>query len=761
MLLLTALISVPASAQQASQPGTTFYPAKPLSGGTFAVPSSPSPLAIPLFLTGDRFTSVLTLSNVASDPTYADLLLRDASGTVLLTKRVTFQPHSKQELDLGDLLAKVGSTAARGSVLVQPSLSLAGPVILGTLAMTYTGSAAPTYLDEEISAPTPSSSPTLVGVADPSDGAPVLAVTSLASAVQHVKVECLGEQGASSTRQITLIPGQTSIAPACGSRDAEVDALQSEGTGKAQGATGMRITSDGAPGSFAAFALAPHTDEDSRSFSSVLFSDPQAAHSPGIVFAGVPVGAATLLPVGEYIPRISLANFSAAPAHVSITFAHNASGAAANPRVVGSVTLPPNSSREVALANLSGDPDLQNSFLVSSDAASGLLAAKFVAGGGPPLRRVELQAKDERDTHNGGVHPWSIENGTESTLLLFNHGAATQKFAVSVGGSETWQKTYTLAKMQTQSVSLRDLIESRTKDDTGRTLPPTLQTGEVNWFVPDSTESSGRLLHTDRAAGMARNYSCGYSGLLCGASVNVITTYLADGTIAEFGTVTAITCTSGTPNACNGQQTGTGNFSTTWTSGTPSVASISGYNTVSSVNLLGNSAGTSGVGVRLQSSYCSAGGGGTATVGVPTTIRLVGSLSRGFSSCMNGTAQTHARTIWAQIVDNATPPVAFTANGITVGESISTGKDDFHWGTPALQTGSGKTTYENAPLAQAMNGVYSDAYFNCDAALNACLNGTGGGLQSMLTQTLTYGGTTLPVKNALIETCNGFTVNGK
>ncbi len=117
---------------------------------------------------------------------------------------------------------------------------------------------------------------------------------------------------------------------------------------------------------------------------------------------------------------------------------------------------------------------------------------------------------------------------------------------------------------------------------------------------------------------MARNYSCGFNNLLCGANVIIYTSQFSNGTVADFATITPLTCTSGSVNACNGQQTGSGgNFSTSWTSGAPSVASISGSNAVSNVYLQGNAPGSSGVGAQIRSVYCSTGGGGTANV-VPT-----------------------------------------------------------------------------------------------------------------------------------------------
>ena len=69
---------------------------------------------------------------------------------------------------------------------------------------------------------------------------------------------------------------------------------------------------------------------------------------------------------------------------------------------------------------------------------------------------VELQAKDNDSPQNGGGHPWSIEPGTTSTVLLFNHSTnGPKRFNVNIGsGAQTWQRSYQLAFMETcQSAS--------------------------------------------------------------------------------------------------------------------------------------------------------------------------------------------------------------------------------------------------------------------------------------------------------------------
>jgi hypothetical protein len=143
--------------------------------------------------------------------------------------------------------------------------------------------------------------------------------------------------------------------------------------------------------------------------------------SSSFVFSGVPVGTATALPEGKYVPQLALSNFSNVPAHVRILYA--TTHAAGGVREIKRVFIPPAASMLVRLSDLSGDPDLRNSFVVTSDQAPGGVIANLVSTSKSRLPEVELLAKDEEDPENGGNHPWNLERGTESTLLLFNHSS--------------------------------------------------------------------------------------------------------------------------------------------------------------------------------------------------------------------------------------------------------------------------------------------------------------------------------------------------
>ncbi len=574
---------------------------------------------MPMFLEGNRFTSFLTLVNNSTANTYADVTLRALDGSTILTQRVKFAPHSQQRFQIGDMLAQRNSLANTGSILIMQSSALAGPSIAGVLSMTYSGASDPNYIDEEPTAFGAAGSSVFQGVADRADGSPIVSIASVAKTAQHVTVDCLGEHGLIASKKIELAAGETLVTGACVAdsyHGSDFESVLERADETSHGAVGIRLTSDATAPSFAAFALTPHKKHGERFFSNILFSDPKTLNSSNTVFTGVPVGSAKLLPDGRYTPQISVTNFSSKEAHVHVTFAQT-SGGKPQSRDVGNISIPPMSSRDLVLKDLAGSPDLENSFLLTSDGPPGGVMAKLVSASDTALHEVELQAKDQSDMGNAGMHPWSIDGSTESTLLLFNHSTTPQNFDVSIfAGKVTWQKTWKLAPLETKAVSLRDLIQNETKDDSGNVLPKSVTSGELNWMDVNPTYGSGRLLQSDRATAMARNFSCGYAGLLCGADLDEYEETFTDGDTIDFAEIEPLTCTSGTQNACTGQRTGTGgSFSYSWGSGTTSVASIADNTSTSqTVYILGVSPGTSYISGSVRSQYCSAGGSGPANV---------------------------------------------------------------------------------------------------------------------------------------------------
>jgi hypothetical protein len=500
---------------------SSILAANPKSANTQAAKGAmmQMPLVVPLFVENDEFKSTLGLVNGSAVSTYADVMVRDLDGKIIASQRAQFSAHSQQRVDLGALLRSSGTSATTGSILIMQSPDLKGTVIAAALSITYVTYPEPNYIDEEVAMPSAEGSQVLRAVADKSDGPPVIAIASLAESAQNVRVDCLSMNGRGISKTVTLAAGETLFTPACEGEDVPGFDLQTalDIADKPHGPTGIALSSDGMPGSFAAFALAPHGKPGERYLTAVPFADPKMVMSANTVFAGVPVGTATLLPAGKYVPEVSFANFSGKDAQVKIQYSRT-SADGPKPRDVANFTVPAKSTRSLTMNSLEGDPELRNSFVVVASGAPGDLLAKLVSRSDSRLHAVELVGKDEKDPDNGGEHPWTLEDGTESTLLLFNHSSKPQFFTVLVsGGGVLWQKTYQLQRMQTKAIGIGALIENQEKDEKGRKLPRAAKSGLVSWVTPDSGNTKGRILQSNLRLAMARNFSCGDSIVPCGS----------------------------------------------------------------------------------------------------------------------------------------------------------------------------------------------------------------------------------------------------
>lgn len=650
------------------------------------------PLVIPLFIASQEFASTLVLVNGSAITTYADVVLRDLDGSAIVQRRVVFSPHSQQRLDLGELLGSVAARGEAGSILVMPSSELRGPAIVGSLLMTYLAQPQSNYIDEELAMPSAQGSQILRGVADQGQGSPLLAVASLATTTQHLRIDCLANKGDNFSKSLEIPAGQTVLTESCSNQTIPEDNLQGvfgpgpegqEDDDESRDSVGIALSSDAMPGSYTAFALVPHRKSGEKFFSAVPFNDPKMAMSATTVFAGVPVGSATLLPAADYVPEVSLANFSKSAAHVKIQYALTSED---TPSVqdVDDLVVPAQSSKHIALRNLQGDPNLTNSFTIVSDGSPGDLAAKLVARSDSQLREVELIGKDLLDTNNAGNHPWSLENGTESTLLLFNDSGKEQYFQVLISsGTVLWQKGYHIASMQTKQISLRDLISNGIKDDSGKTLPSNAADGGVSWYNPNRGTGTGRILQSNRSTAMARNFSCGGGVDICGTAYSGLEELIVNGVPTLFATITAILCLV-EPYTCTGTQYTTGyvGYNISWSSANTSIASIYSKSDPN-VTVLGNSGGTTQITGYIENPnppFCSGSGGGPGTVQVPTSLALAlakivtynGNNMIECDSTNDGPRWGYSHCATFTLMDQETPARAITSGSFTASETVAT-----------------------------------------------------------------------------------------
>ncbi len=283
--------------------------------------------------------------------------------------------------------------------------------------------------------------------------------------------------------------------------------------------------------------------------------------------------------------------------------------------------------------------------------------------------RLELLAKDIRDDHNGGDHPWTLENGAESTLLLYNPTPTVQEFQVRISGSgSSWVSLYHLAPEETKAISIGDVVKKQMPDAAKHALPSHLSTGEVQWSTQFGGSGSGRLLITNEHTGLKRNFSCTTYYNLCLASFGPYNDLdILDGTIQSFSEIAVVACSEYCPNCC-GQNSPSGtqlSFSTSWTGGSSSYTQVANSSNTQ-ISLQGIAPGTFSFEGFAQAGSCqSAPLGGGGTVQPPTSAKVDDNKLTSYSnqtqtdcddSSTTPNVYGYQRCVDYQVLDQQSPP---------------------------------------------------------------------------------------------------------
>lgn len=726
----------------------------------------PMPSVAPVFLQTDQIDSSITVVNSITVPANGTITLRDQQGMIVGRQVINFPAHSSTPVSMRSLLATAGSTAHSGSVTLDDDPALKGPALIAQLSMTLHSGSQPSFLEEEFGMPTMHGSTTLQGVASQTRNLPLIGITSVSNAPQTIHAACVGEDQTPSA--IELPAFGTAVVQACSWHPVLDSSLNLSSSLLSSGAStdvdhAVSLTTDSVPGAFYAFGFALNGGLDQAQLQPLDFYDPGTLPSSSITYVGVPIGSSSLLPSTFSAPVVTLANFSNQPRQTTVTWSDSSSG---TPRMqpVASVTLTPLSTQTITLSAVHGTGVL-HSFTIASDGKPGSVQAHLFTHIGSSQQRMELLAKDTQDDHNGGNHPWSIANGDTSTLLLYNSSAQAQYFHLRISGSgNSWIESYKLAPAETRAFIINDIIHNSKPDQKKNALPLHLRQGEVQWNTDFGGTGRGRLLVTNPATSLARNFSCDVYANECGALFGPSNfENLANGVPVDLTGISVMFCRQTSPYACTQSGSlGTASqqaFTTMWINNSSSIVSeISETNT--DLQLKGISPGKYSVTAYATAGSCqSSGMGGGGTVQFPTTVKIVGSTVPSYT-CSNGNPG-HQRNLWEQAVDQSlvTP---MTNDGVSIGEIITAGTpDNFGWGSNTGTGGPATTMYTNAPGATPVHGVWQDQLFDCPPNYKQCLNGTGGSLKSVLIQQNTYNGNKFTQTNQLVETCSGFTVNSK
>ena len=644
------------------------------------------PSVAPLFLESQNFSSLLNLVNELSVPVGVTIDVYSLDGGKAASQMVMVAPYGLRQLSMPAIFA--GSAPLQwGSIRVTADHT-AG--LVGALSRTYRGSAS-VYLDEELAMPSMEGSNVYRGVAtDAGSGSPVTAITSLSSAPQKITVTCLPEVGSAHQNSFELGPNQTLVTTPCSDglssavlNPAEIENPRAmENSPGRHTAEGISVASDAMPGEFAVYGIVPHRSSDSLSYTSINFSDPRTRRSSGSAYVGIPVGPSLLLADGNYTPEVSVTNFGPNASSVTLEAATTRNGTAGK-ATLSSFVLASGATRTIPTGEMPLSPELTNGLVIHTDASPGDVLSKLVSYGGPQQRVVEVLDKDSEGSHNAGGHPWNVEPGVTSTLLLFNGDEEPQKVNLRFGTSfGLWMRRFTLQPMETRAVNINELIRMQEKDDDGLSLSANASSGEIGWQA-DSTRVSGRLLQSSPLLGMARSFSCSQWFYACSFNLSPspsLSLFLNNtGGLSETPDW-AVYQGFHPPTSCSCSNPSSGNTTLydSWTSGNSAIATItSGATTGSSI--------WQGLGVGSTTSYFSgtnifqAGGMlicqvsqpaavnplimfGGANVTNQTTNVVVGQLNSLTATLQLPSGVTVSSQSWAV---KGNPIAGFTANQVT------------------------------------------------------------------------------------------------
>jgi hypothetical protein len=579
-------------------------------------------MVAPLFLDDKDFSSTVTLVNDAVAQMKARIVVLDGSGVQVAFKEVVMPGHTSLPIQIRDLLSEAGSAANFGSVLVIPPPVVGMPIGAQLSIASKTGTT-PAYIEEEMLPQDEGRQGIYRAAALAVKGSPIIALKSLAQGIQSVTLQCFAEKTAPTRGTVQLLPEQLMLVSACDSAQTGLAAVNNQMFNDQidRGSVGVAVSTTGTPGDLISFGFSIYNDERGPYFSSLNFTNPTEQRSSATIFTGIPAGTTGVFPRTIFRPEVAISNFSTKPAEVTVTLAHTIAGKTST-ELVQKLLIAGQSSHTVQIP-AHGDAALTNSLIVRSSLPPGDVVSQFVAWGDFQVRTVELQAKDNDSQQNGGGHPWTIAQGADSTLLLFNHSLdGPKKFEVLVGnGKQLWVGSYKLASMETKAVKINEIVEKQIPDAAGTKLSKDILSGQVGWWTHRATWGKGRLMVSQPQSGMARSFSCGTCANLCSrATVSPDdSATIIIGFTNVLGNAAFQQCLA-TCGECGGTVQGPADETPTWSSLNTSIAAVYSGQSSPMATFKGVAPGLTTGQVQAIDEACTARGQGSVMVQPSITI---------------------------------------------------------------------------------------------------------------------------------------------
>lgn len=560
------------------------------------------PSVAPVFMEDAQFSSTLYVVNEGNSPARGKLLLLSTDGRPILDKTVTLLGHDQAALSIQSLLAEAGSSATRGSIELFDD-NVWGSALAGEVVLTFHG-ATDVNIDEELLMPTMSQSHELRGLAIEAAASPVISVGSTTDQPVQVTVTCTGERSKPVRSSFQIASHQTVTLRPCSSAPGPMDAsgafrFASADLGPAE-ARGIQILSWDPKAEIQAFGFSPVFTNGSLSFAAVPFQDPVEILSPQTIYPGVPVGNVSQL-WGTYLPHVVVQNYSAQPRNITVYNARTRFGSSTYEKAA-SFTVGPSSVKSIPVegqTSMSGD---WNTYVVQSDGLPGDIQTQLWSEDAASQSRVLFAGKDGKDDRNTGLHPWTLQDGADDDLYLYNETQSDQSVQLKINNRfKLWEKTLLLHPNETRKISLRDLADQALADDHQTPFAIGAGEGEISWYNTTSSVR-GRLEHKDERRHLVTSFQCAAYTVFCGIGPMSGPSTLALGASAQYSAYDAIACVNNeAPQLCYGVESGSfANASFYW-SQTGTALSLQGSLYNAYVTAKGTSAGSTTL--MLQANY--------------------------------------------------------------------------------------------------------------------------------------------------------------
>ncbi len=207
------------------------------------------------------------------------------------------------------------------------------------------------------------------------------------------------------------------------------------------------------------------------------------------------MGTLSTLPGAVFTPGLVLANLTGVMRTASVRAALDDS--MTPPVVLGTVTLLPfQIKRFDAPAESTRGTGLETLF-VDQDGSPGDVIVNLTDRDKATHAVLTPLPKFPHHANNGGGHPWSVEPGMDSILVLFNASAGAQVLNLNLGAMESSGAIrYICSRTKPGCCQFGIFIGKVNSQSAPGGIKITTLRGEFSWFTPDQADVFGRVLVT-------------------------------------------------------------------------------------------------------------------------------------------------------------------------------------------------------------------------------------------------------------------------